>query len=113
MVASILVSIAGPSIKFAMLFYMNTYLCGQKCNYTVINQSDSFHRNSVDFKFVCMQVYQTLLLRERGSGSETSGAPNKPSGAHCSKKASKNRKGGSGKSAGVEVYTVPGMQAHF
>ena len=26
---------------------------------------------------------------------------------------SKNRKGGSGKSAGVEVYTAPGMQAHF
>ena len=26
---------------------------------------------------------------------------------------SKNQKGGSGKSAGVEVYTVPGMQAHF
>ena len=25
----------------------------------------------------------------------------------------KNRKGGSGKSAGVEVYTAPGMQAHF
>ena len=24
-----------------------------------------------------------------------------------------NRKGGSGKLAGVEVYTVPGMQAHF
>ena len=26
---------------------------------------------------------------------------------------SKNRKGGSGKSAGVEVYTAPGMQAQF
>ena len=26
---------------------------------------------------------------------------------------SKNRKGGSGKLAGVEVYTAPGMQAHF
>ena len=26
---------------------------------------------------------------------------------------SKNRKGGSGKSAGVEVYTAPGVQAHF
>ena len=26
---------------------------------------------------------------------------------------SKNRKGGSDKLAGVEVYTVPGMQAHF
>ena len=26
---------------------------------------------------------------------------------------SKNRKGGSGTSAGVEVYTVPGMKAHF
>ena len=26
---------------------------------------------------------------------------------------SKNRKGGSGKSAGVEVYTAPGMQVHF
>ena len=26
---------------------------------------------------------------------------------------SKYRKGGSGKSAGVEVYTAPGMQAHF
>ena len=26
---------------------------------------------------------------------------------------SKNRKGGSGISAGVEVYTAPGMQAHF
>ena len=26
---------------------------------------------------------------------------------------SKNRKGGSGKWAGVEVYTEPGMQAHF
>ena len=53
-------------------YYMNTCLCGQKCDYTVINQSDSFRRNSADFKFVCMQVYQTLLLlRERGSGSET------------------------------------------
>ena len=52
----------------------NANMCrrGQKCNYTVINQSDSFHRNSTDFKFVCMQVYQTLLLlRVRGSGSET------------------------------------------
>ena len=28
-------------------------------------------------------------------------------------RASKNRKGGSGKLAGVEVYTAPGMQAHF
>ena len=26
---------------------------------------------------------------------------------------SKNRKGGSGTSAGVEVYTAPGMKAHF
>ena len=26
---------------------------------------------------------------------------------------SKNRKGGSSKSAGVEVYTAPGMQVHF
>ena len=26
---------------------------------------------------------------------------------------SKNRKGGSGISDGVEVYTAPGMQAHF
>ena len=26
---------------------------------------------------------------------------------------SKNQKGGSGKSAGMEMYTVPGMQAHF
>ena len=26
---------------------------------------------------------------------------------------SKNRKGGSGKSAGVEVYTASGMQTHF
>ena len=26
---------------------------------------------------------------------------------------SNNRKGGSGTSAGVEVYTVPGMKAHF
>ena len=25
----------------------------------------------------------------------------------------KNQKGGSGKSAGVEVYTAPGMKAHF
>ena len=54
-------------------YYTNTCLHGQKCNYTVINQSDSFRRNSADFKFVCMQVYQTLLLlRVRGSGSETS-----------------------------------------
>ena len=53
-------------------YYMNTCLRGHKCNYTAINQSDSFCRNSADFKFVCMQVYQTLLLlRERGSGSET------------------------------------------
>ena len=51
--------------------YTNTCLRGQKCNYTVINQSDPFRRNFADFKFVCMQVYQTLLLRERGSGSET------------------------------------------
>jgi len=26
---------------------------------------------------------------------------------------SKNRKGGSGKSAGLEVYTAPGMKEHF
>ena len=26
---------------------------------------------------------------------------------------SKNRKGGSGTSAGVEMYTAPGMKAHF
>ena len=26
---------------------------------------------------------------------------------------SENRKGGSGKSAGVKVYTAPGMKAHF
>ena len=26
---------------------------------------------------------------------------------------SKNRKGGSGTSAGVEAYTAPGMKAHF
>ena len=26
---------------------------------------------------------------------------------------SKNRKGGSGTSVGVEVYTAPGMKAHF
>ena len=26
---------------------------------------------------------------------------------------SKNRKGGSGTSAGVDVYTAPGMKAHF
>ena len=26
---------------------------------------------------------------------------------------SKNRKGGSGTSAGVEVYTAPGMKVHF
>ena len=54
-------------------YYTNTCLHGQKRNYTVINQSDSSRRNSTDFKFVCMQVYQTLLLlRVRGSGSETS-----------------------------------------
>ena len=53
-------------------YYTNTCLRGQKCNYTVINQSDSSRRNSADFKFVCMQVYQTLLLLcVRGSGSET------------------------------------------
>ena len=28
-------------------------------------------------------------------------------------RSSKNQRGGSGKSAGVEVYTAPGMQAHF
>ena len=51
---------------------MNTCLRGQKCNYTVINQSDSSRRNSADFIFVCMQVYQTLLLlRMWGSGSES------------------------------------------
>ena len=73
MVASILVSIAGPSSNSPCCYYMNTCFRGQKCNYTVINQSDSSRRNSADFKFVCMQVYQTLLLlRERGSGSETS-----------------------------------------
>ena len=53
-------------------YHTNTCLHGQKCNYTVINQSDSSRRNSADFKFVCMQVYQTLLLLcVRGSGSET------------------------------------------
>ena len=64
---------AVPSIKISPCCYnANTCLRGQKCNYTVIDQSDSFRRNSADFKFVCMQVYQTLLLlRERGSGSET------------------------------------------
>ena len=71
-------------------YYTNTCLRGQKCNYTVINQSDSFRRNSADFKFVCMQVYQTLLLlRVRGSGSETNLLPTKtktfllrPRGSH-------------------------------
>ena len=57
-------------------YYTNTCLRGQKCNYSVVNQSDSSSRNSADFKFVCMQVYQTLLLlRVRGSGSETSYQP--------------------------------------
>ena len=65
-------------------YYTNTCLRGQKCNYTVINQSDSFRRNSADFKFVCMQVYQTLLLlHERGSGSETKARPNKSGHWHC------------------------------
>ena len=35
----------------------------QICNRTAINQSDSSCQNSPEFKFSCMQVHQTLLLR--------------------------------------------------
>ena len=31
------------------------------CNGTAINQSDQSRRNSAEFKFLCMQVHQTLL----------------------------------------------------
>ena len=41
------------------------------------------------------------------------GGANAPPFGSLGTRPSKNRKGGSGKSAGVEVYTAPGMQAHF
>ena len=67
-----IVSITGPSIEFAVLLLHEHMPLWAEMYHTVISQSDSSHQNSTHFKFLCTQVYQTvLLLHMQGSGSKT------------------------------------------
>ena len=58
-----IVSITGPSIEFAvLLLHKQMPLWAEMYHTVVISQSDSSHQNSTNFKVLCTQVYQTLLL---------------------------------------------------
>ena len=69
----ILASVAGPSIKLAMLSCINIYIYvhRQKYNYTPINQSDWSYQNSVDFNVCKLPDPPLLHVRLWGSGFKT------------------------------------------